>query len=184
MKISRANLIIELIERTRLGINQIQKLYELSIEELNFRESDDSWSILECIEHLNMYGDFYIPAIKTTISKNNESSTEVFKSGLLGNYFVKSMEPKVNLNKMKTFADKNPINSSLDKSVIDRFINQQKEFLELLNKSKNLNLVKAKTAISISKLLKLRLGDTFRFILAHNERHFEQIEKTLQNARG
>ena len=65
---------------------------------------------------------------------------------------------------------------------IDRFINQQKEYLELIEKSKKINLTKTKTAISISKLIKLRLGDTFRFITAHNERHLLQAENILIKA--
>lgn len=65
---------------------------------------------------------------------------------------------------MKTLKENNPLGSHLDKSVIDRFIDQQKDSLKLIDKSKNVNLSKTKTAISISKLIKLRLGDTFRFI--------------------
>ena len=40
---------------------------------------------------------------------------------------------------------------------------------------------KTKTAISISKLMKLRLGDTFRFVTAHNERHLLQAENVLKD---
>ncbi len=77
---------------------------------------------------------------------------------------------------MKTLKVNNLLGSHLDRSVIDRFITQQKECLELIEKSKNVNLAKTKTAISITKLIKLRLGDTFRFITAHNERHLLQAE--------
>ena len=83
---------------------------------------------------------------------------------------------------MKTLKENNPLGSHLDKNVIDRFINQQKECLELLEKSKRINLSKTKTAISISKLIKLRLGDTFRFITAHNERHVLQAENIVNKA--
>lgn len=71
--------------------------------------------------------------------------------------------------------------SQQDRNVINKFINQQKECLELIEKSKQISLTKTKTTISISKLLKLRLGDTFRFITAHNERHLLQAENMLKN---
>jgi hypothetical protein len=35
------------------------------------------------------------------------------------------MLPKEKLNKMKTFKDKNPLNAVLDKTVINKFIDQQ-----------------------------------------------------------
>ena len=41
---------------------------------------------------------------------------------------------------------------------------------------------KTKTAISISKLIKLRLGDTFRVLIYHNERHIKQAERAIKEA--
>jgi len=182
MKFRTIELIAELIEKTRININRVEKYRELSDKELNFRESTEKWSVLECIEHLNLYGDFYNPEIRKSIEKSHSKPSEIFKSGIIGNYFVNTMFPKKKLNKMKTFKDKNPLGSSLNKSVIDRFISQQKEFLELIEKSKNINFSKTKTAISISKLIKLKLGDTFRFIIAHNERHLIQAENVMRKA--
>jgi len=114
-------------------------------------------------------------------SRRRTVPAKIFKSGVIGNYFVNLIKPKEKLNKMKTLKVNNPVGSVLDKNVIDRFINQQIECLELIEKSKNINLTKTKTAISISKLIKLRLGDTFRFVTAHNERHLLQAENILKN---
>ncbi len=182
MKINTKELINELLEKTRINIHKAEGFRKLSNKELNYKESSDKWSIIECIEHLNIYGDFYNPVIKESIQKTNTTATKIFKSGVLGNYFVNLIAPKEKLNKMKTLKENNPLGSHLDKNVIDRFINQQKECLELLEKSKKINLSKTKTAISISKLIKLRLGDTFRFITAHNERHLLQAENILNKA--
>ena len=182
MKITTRELIAELIEKTRININKAEGFRTRTEEELNFKETIDEWSILECIEHLNIYGDFYNPAIKESIENTNTTSTKIFKSGVIGNYFVNLISPKEKLNKMKTLKVNNPLGSHLEKNAIDRFIVQQKEFLELIEKSKNINLTKTKTTISISKLIKLRLGDTFRFTTAHNERHLLQAENILNKA--
>lgn len=177
MTIKSEQLIQNLIERTRININKAEKFFTLSIEKLNFKVSNDSWSILECFEHLNLYGEFYIPEIKNRIESSKTLPKENFKSGILGNYFANSMLPKEKVNKMKTFKDKNPIGSKLDKNTIELFINQQEQILILLNKSREVDLNKTKTAISISKLIKLKLGDTFRVLVYHNERHIVQAKK-------
>lgn len=180
MIIKSEKLIEDLIERTRLNISQAEKFNSLSIEKLNWRIEQDSWSILECIEHLNLYGDFYIPESKYRIERSKTPSTENFKSGILGNYFAKSMLPKEKLNKMRTFQDKNPMGSDLDKRTITRFIHQQEQLVNLLHKSTAIDLNKTKTAISISKWVKLKLGDTFRVIIYHNQRHVAQANKILE----
>lgn len=170
-------LIQSLSEQTKQIINQVEKLKENDSQMLAWKETPVSWSILECLEHLNLYGDFYLPQIKHKIKNSNTKTEAEFKSGILGNYFAKSMLPKEKLNKMKTFKDKNPLNAKLDKSVIDKFIHQQIELLDLLNKSREISLNKVKIEISISSLIKLKLGDTFQFFINHIIRHLHQIEK-------
>lgn len=124
-----------------------------------------------------MYGDFYLPEIENKIKNSKTQSAQEFKSGFLGNYFAQSMLPKEKQNKMKTFKDKNPLNAKLDKTVLDRFINQQTKLLYLLNQSKNIDLNKVKTAISITKWIQLKLGDTFQFYVNHIIRHLNQIDR-------
>ncbi|MDP9958030.1 hypothetical protein J2X97_003704 [Epilithonimonas hungarica] len=182
MKIPTNQLLNELRIITENNIEFAQSLLDQINETLNFRTSEDSWNILECLEHLNFYGKFYLPEIEDRI---NESRFQVarsdFKSGLLGNYFAKMMLPKEKLNKMKTLKISNPIHKQLDKYVIEEFINQQNKVLELLERAKVVDLERTKTSISISKLIKLKLGDTFRFVIYHNLRHIKQAENVLKS---
>lgn len=178
MQIENNQLIEDLIQRTKAVMNQAEALRELSLDHLNWKSDSESWSILECLEHLNRYGDFYIPEIKHRIKgQPNKGGNLQFKSGLLGNYFAKSMLPKEQLNKMKTFQSMDPSGSDLNQETIQKFLNQQKQMLELLTQSRNLDLTKTKTSISISNWIKLRLGDTFRVVIYHNQRHMVQIQR-------
>ncbi|MDH5034025.1 DinB family protein [Chryseobacterium cucumeris] len=179
MKISTSEFLNELRNRTAEHLQFAEMLSLKTEHDLNFRTSTESWSTLECLEHLNRYGDFYIPEISRTISSAGKPSQLYFKPGILGNYFAKSMLPKEKLNTMKTLKGMNPIHSNLDKSVVDTFIKQQKKMLELLEEAQFIDLEKTKTSISISKLIKLKLGDTFRFVIYHNARHVEQIKRIL-----
>lgn len=177
----RTDLINDLIARTEEILTEAAKFEPLNIQELNHRNAPGSWSILECLEHLNRYGDFYIPEIGNRIKMAQNSDNEVFNSGWLGNYFALSMLPGENgkLNKMKTFKSMNPIHTTLDRQVLSRFLDQQKQMLDLLDKARRVDLSKVKTAISISKLIKLRLGDTFRVVVYHNQRHMKQADRVL-----
>lgn len=179
MKISTSELLYELKNRTKQHLEFAEMLSSKTEHDLNFRTSADSWSTLECLEHLNRYGNFYIPEINRTISSAKKSSQLYFKPGILGNYFAKSMLPKEKLNTMKTLTAMNPIHSNLDKRVVETFIKQQQKMLELLEEAQYIDLEKTKTSISISKLIKLKLGDTFRFVIYHNQRHVEQIKRIL-----
>ncbi len=169
-----------LTEQTKDIITKVEQLKELDTPTLLWRENPTSWNVLECLEHLNLYGDFYLPEMENKIRNSHTKSEKEFKSGFLGNYFANSMLPKAKLNKMKTFKDKNPLNAALERSVIDRFLEQQTQLLELLELSKNVSLNKVKTNLSITKLIKLKLGDTFRFYINHMLRHMNQIDNILR----
>lgn len=154
----------------------------LSHDTLNFKENADKWSMLECIEHLNLYGDHYFPEMEKAIQSATSVSEPLFKSGWLGKYFAESMLPKEKLNKMKTFKDKNPANSKLDIKVLDRFVEQQKHLLKLLDMSNKVSLENVRIKTTLSSLLRLKLGDTFQFVINHNMRHLKQAEEVLRLA--
>jgi hypothetical protein len=134
MKISRHELIDTLLQIMDRSSNAVQKFKNLSPEELNYKEASGRWSILECIEHLNLYGDYYLPEIeKEILKKGPDPKAELFKSGLLGNYFANLMQIRNGkITKMKSPADKNPINSSLSVTTLDRFLKQQDRLKSLL----------------------------------------------------
>ena len=52
--------------------------------------------------------------------------------------------------------------------------------MELLDRAKSANLAKIRIPITIYPWLKLKLGDTFRFSVNHNERHVIQSMKVLE----
>jgi len=179
MKIDQNKLIEDLISRTREIIVQAENYRGLPTEQVNRKPHPEKWSILECLEHLNLYGDFYLVEIEKRILNSKSQTKRQFKSGLLGNYFANSMLPKNGkVKKMKTFRDKDPINSELPPTTIDRFLKQQNRMIGLLELAKKIDLNKVKTSITIP-VIKLRLGDTFRFVIYHNQRHMIQANKAL-----
>lgn len=174
-------LLNDLNNRTTQIISELSYFTSLSESELNQRRTPKSWSILECIEHLNLYGDFYIPEIKNRIENARHPDRNEFQSSWLGNYFAESMLPGESgkLNKMKTFKEMNPLGKKLDVSVLTRFLDQQHQLLKLLEMARKVDLSKTKTSISISKWIKLRLGDTLRVVIYHNQRHMLQAKAVL-----
>jgi len=180
MRIEKNSLIQDLIQRTDVNITAAKNFKLLNLDKLNFKKEPKQWSILECLEHLNLYGDYYLVEIEKTMLANQKSSNpSLFKSGWLGNYFANMMLPQSNgeVKKMKSPNDKNPVHSQLGITTIERFLKQQELLKKLLHQALQKDLTKLKTPISISKWVKLRLGDTFRFVVYHNQRHIKQAER-------
>lgn len=143
------------------------------------------WSVIQVLEHLNSYGDYYIPALEAGLAKDIPPAA-MFKSGWLGNYFTNAMLPKEGevKNKMKAPKNHRPSFHADAKPVIEKFLQQQHQLLELLEKARRRNIGKIRIPISLAKFIKLKAGDTFRFLIAHEQRHFVQIKNTLAAVTG
>ena len=163
-----SQLIAQLTAITNQNIHTVKSFQTLSIEALSKKPNKETWCVLECIEHLNRYGRFYIPEIRASIEHTKYKAKDDFKSGILGGYFVKSLLPKKKLSKMKTFKEMDPLGMFLGKTVLDEFLCQQDDILALLQKSLETDLNKVKTSISITRFVRLRLGDTLQVLVNHN----------------
>lgn len=183
MKIPTNQLIDQLLQLTEESSAAAKAFRQLDEKILNYKSTADSWSILECIEHLNLYGDFYLPEMESQLLKAKRTDkVPDFIPGLLGNYFTNLM--KVNngrMKKMQSPKDKNPVNSKLTITAIDRFLKQQEMLKSLLMEGKHCDLMKIKTGISLTRFIRLRIGDTFRFFVYHIERHIYQAGKVLRS---
>lgn len=184
MQFSTNDLLADLTARTKIVLAKVEDMKRLSQDILTYKSDANNWNALECLKHLNLYSDFYSPEIENKIKHSTYPYHEYFRSGVLGNYFVRLMDPKPGHKKMKTLKDKNPIDNPLHLEEIEQFIVNQKQFLILLEQSKKCSLTKTKTSITFSTMIKLRLGDTLRFLTVHTERHILQAERAIAEAQN
>ena len=139
------------------------------------------WSVMQVLEHLNSYGRYYLLAIERSL-KEDKPAVTTFTPGWVGDYFTRLMMPGKNGKlafKMQAPKDHRPSKYLEVFPVLNTFLEQQHYLTELLELAKSKNIGKIRTPISISKLVKLKVGDTFRFLIAHEQRHFAQIEHAL-----
>lgn len=136
-------LLLELEEFVNSHIKFAVSLKDIAEAELQYKTSENVWSVLECIEHLNLYADFYNKELKRRMKASSLKANETFKSGYLGNKSALDMLPKAQMKKMRTFKSKNPMYSQLRKDeVLDDFMMFQEELLGLLAIAAAKNLTK------------------------------------------
>jgi uncharacterized damage-inducible protein DinB len=177
MKAADKNMLIESWYRsTEALLDQAIGCYQnLNEETLNFSLDGKSWSIAQCLSHLNSYGKYYIPQIEQALLNANQSSKVTYISGWLGAYFVRIM----NSTKKFKAAKKHLPNVKNAHDEVAEFISQQEQFLSILQSAETIDLDQSKISISVNKLIKLKMGDILAFMVAHNERHASQIKQII-----
>jgi hypothetical protein len=181
-KINSNQLLESLQENVRNIILQASPLQHLQNVQLQQMPQPGKWSIAQVLEHLNIYSRYYSAAIEKKLHLNQTEPNEIFTPGWLGNYFTNLMQPKNGVITKKMKAPKNAIPSPQPNGIkmLEEFIGHQHHFLNLLQIAKKANLDYIRIPISLTQLVKLKLGDTFRFVVAHEQRHFVQIKNVVK----
>ncbi len=160
----------------------------LPAEVLSTKPAPEKWSIAQCLEHLNIYGQYYLPAMEKAILEARRQgrwpASATFHPGWLGGYFTKLMRPQPDgrlSSKMKAPENARPSTDPDPQAMLAEFIDQHETLLKLLDVAASVSLHRIRIPISIAPWLRLKLGDTFLFLVAHTERHVLQAERALMN---
>lgn len=176
---SATQLVNALEDQVEAHISDAVKIFQnLSNEELLKPSVNGGWSIAQCLWHLNSYGHYYLPKIKSGLAKNYPANPD-FKSSWLGSYFTRTMQPGAQMKKYKAFKDHLPPQTLNAQQVVAEFIQQQEQLLSYLKQARQSDMNRVRIPISILNWIKLKLGDVFQFIIAHDERHLQQAKRNL-----
>jgi hypothetical protein len=171
----------ELREQTETHLQMaIRDWQNLTPEQLGKTPAPGKWSAAQCLEHLNFYGRHYIPACRAAIEraqKKGSLPSPVYRPGWLGAKFTRMMQPGAKA--MESPANARPAAQPDAIQMLQEFIGHNEQLLQLLGQAEKINLEKVKAPTSLSALLRLQLGDTFAFYLAHQARHVLQIQRVL-----
>jgi hypothetical protein len=179
---------IALLQEEVEGIVQTIKdeFMDLPLDQLNWKKSKKSWSILECIEHLNRYSFYYQSRLKMEMSKlpavNNDKP---IKFSWLGKKNVNMVRPG-NIRKFKTLRRMNPMNDNLSREVFSEFLSMQDGLVRAISKLNTVNVNRRKIRIESFRLVKMGIGETVVFLVEHQKRHINQalrVKELLTNAK-
>ena len=181
-KFKSEDLINSLQSDVRQLVTAVESMKGMDKIKLSYPLNNGRWTAIQALEHLNMYNRYYLPVIETALSEKKTARSAWFNSGTLGNYFTTMMKPtdvyQVK-NKMKTAKNYQPPAALNSEKVTAEFIEHQNKLLHLLDMARNADMNSIRIPITISKFIKLKLGDTFRFLIAHEQRHLIQARNAI-----
>ncbi|MEO1713155.1 MAG: hypothetical protein AAFU60_07465, partial [Bacteroidota bacterium] len=130
------------------------------------------------LPHLNPHAPKLFPPTPHVRSKTPGQGWADFKSGTLGGYFVRSIQPGSKPFKTPHKLDFN--GKDLSKAELDIFLANQAKYLALAPQLDGVNLRRKKIVIEVLPILRMKIGDAFLFNLYHQERHLLQASQVLK----
>ena len=182
-KFKSDELIDQLEDDVRKLIAAAQHLQQADNVKLGYPPAEGQWSAAQALEHINMYCRHYLPAIEKSMVHIPKEVNAWFVPGFFGNYLTNMMMPQ-NVyeikNKMKTQKPFRPDRGVNVEGVFKEFNEHQNKLLHLLETARKRNLETIRIPISSNRLIRLKLGDLFRYLVAHEQRHMIQARNAIK----
>lgn len=182
-KIYNKDLTTDLIERNQKIAIEAEKLKKLDITTLRISPAKGKWSILQCFGHMNIVYEIYLRNIQYSLEKSKAKhvpSSGFYIPGYFGNKFYLTMLPAKAGKKKKSMKTLKKFVPEMNEKAIDDFLSHHSIFTELIRLIPGQNLGKTKAASAIGRIIRFKLGDIYRIITAHNERHIIQAKNTAE----
>lgn len=155
----------------------------LTEAQLNWRPTEEAWSVGEVLRHVLGTTNLYLDAAEPKIERakaDGQSASGPFRYGWFSRWFVGMIEPppKRALSVPKRFL---PKDRHADRSIIDRYQTTGERLQAAIRAADGLDLRRIKIASPVSSLLRFELGAVFWLLTAHMDRHHGQIDRLLRS---
>jgi hypothetical protein len=151
-----------------------------------WRQAADSWSIAECIDHLAVANQVYLGTMRPAAERalrEGRRRRRAARPGLLGGWFVRSLEPPVNSRfRSKAPTSIQPRPSPPLHDAVAAFLASQVEVRAFIRKYADTDLVGVRFANPFIGGVWFSLATGLHVIAAHERRHIWQAWRVREAA--
>jgi hypothetical protein len=152
----------------------------LSDEQFMWRPGRDSWSIAECLDHLNATARVYLPALDEGIAeaiRRGVYGEGPFKYNWIGRLSVRFSDMRVQFNAPE---DMQPGTGRSRREILAAFRAYQVQYVDRLRQANGVDLARARVRVPVTSWLSIPLGSGFAVMIAHSRRHLAQARRVTE----
>ena len=147
----------------------------LSSLQLNWKPSPSSWSIGQCLEHLAIATEVYLPRIATALDRAPAGRVDEIRSGAPSRWFIRSFIAPSTI-KAKAPGKIAP-GSNVDAAILVRYLAAHRAARELVARAAGYDVNRIRFANPFVPLLRFTVGTGLEIISKHAMRHLQQAER-------
>ena len=153
----------------------------LTDAQFHWRPTTTSWSVAQCIEHLNVSARLYLPYLDEAIAnaiRRGLYGPGPFRYNWIGRLFVFTLEPPPRF-RTKAPAAFQPVADRPRQEVMAGFRAYQVQYIDRLRQANGIDLARARVRSPSPYWLRIPLGSAFALTTAHERRHLWQAKRVI-----
>lgn len=150
------------------------------------RPSPQSWSVAECLQHLNISADAYFPIWQQIIANAGPRKTELnapYRTDFWGWLLSWILEPPARI-RSKTPTSFEPVAGATAGSALTGFLERQQRIIAALHRCRGRAIDKVRMSSPVDRRIRYSIWSSFVIVAAHQRRHLWQGEQAVQKLRS
>jgi len=151
-------------------------------EQLNWQPQPTAWSVGQCLEHLCITNEAYLPAISSSLEGQRSAIVQEIMPGWFGRWFLRSYIEPSPQTKRAPAPKKIVPGSRVDLSVLDRFLRSNQAARELVRRASSYDVNRIRFRNPLIPVIRFTAGTGLQIVSGHERRHLLQAERVKQSA--
>ncbi len=156
-------------------------LSELDEERFNWRPDERSWSVAQCLDHLNVANRLYVESMGNAVEaaqRRGAMRRGPLQPGFLGRWFVRSLDPS-SRRRLPAPREIVPAARKSRDEVGEEWTCVQGQVRDLLQQAAPLDLNGTRFVNPFLPLVRFSVGTGFQVIETHERRHLQQARRVV-----
>jgi hypothetical protein len=154
----------------------------LTAEQLNWQPAPGSWSVGQCLEHLCIANETYLPPLSSALATKPGSSVEEITPGWFGRWFIRSFIEPSAATKRASAPKKIVPSGHVELSVLDRFLSSNQAIREFIRRASPYDVNRIRFKNPYVGVIRFTVGTGLQILSGHERRHLLQADKVKQSA--
>ena len=150
--------------------------------QLNWKPSQDVWSVGQCLEHLRVANEVYLPAMAASLAARRRGAVKDITPGWFGRWFIRNyIEPSSKSRRARAPRKITP-GVRVDPHILDLFLASNQTARELVRLANDYDVNRIRFTNPFIPLLRFTVGTGLEIVSRHQRRHLLQAERVRQAA--
>jgi hypothetical protein len=153
---------------------------ELTPLQLNWKPSQDAWSVGQCLEHLRVANEVYLPAITASLTGRPLHAVQDIAQGWFGRWFIRNYIEPSSKSKRARAPRKIAPGTRVDPHILDLFLAGNQAARELVRRASDYDVNRIRFKNPFIPVLRFTVGTGLEIVSRHQRRHLLQAERVKQ----
>jgi hypothetical protein len=149
----------------------------LTPRQLNWKPRPEAWSVGQCLEHLCVASEVYLPAISNSLEGRQPAVVQEITPGWFGRWFIRNyIEPSSETRRARAPKKVTP-GALVEPAILDRFLRSNDKIREVIHRARTCDVNRIRFKNPFIPVIRFTVGTGLEILSKHERRHLLQAER-------